>query len=160
MLLAFGDSHHSKTALEQIAEIIRREEPQIFVHTGDNYGDFYSLKKKTKVQGYGVRGNCDFGLLLGVKEELLFEYRNKKILLVHGHKHSAKHTYKVLLERAKELGAEAVIFGHSHVQLALKYQGIWLVNPGSISLPRGGSPPGYARIIVDGSEIKTELVQV
>ena len=160
MLLAFGDSHRSQVALELIAEIILRDRPKFFVHTGDNYSDYKHTKKQTKMQGFGVRGNCDLGLIPGAPEELILDYQNKRILLTHGHTLGVKHSYRGLVERAEQVAAVAVIFGHTHVQFAEQQEGIWLVNPGSISLPRGGSPPGYACLEVVAGELEVELVQV
>lgn len=159
MILAFGDSHRSQNALEQIAQIICLEQPEFFVHTGDNHGDFQWLKKRTKIAGYGVRGNCDMGLLPGVREEILFEFNTRKILLTHGHRYGVKYSQDDLCRRARQLEAEAVIFGHSHVQLVLEKDGILLINPGSIPLPRAGSKAGYARITVQSS-IQAELVHI
>ena len=159
MLLAFGDSHRNPQALEKICDIIKQEKPDLFVHTGDNFADFQRLLRRTKINGYGVRGNCDSPFIVGAPEELFFDYRGVKIFLTHGHNYGAKYTQEQLLKRAEEEGAGVVIFGHSHVQLARTERGIWLVNPGSIPLPRGDSKPGYARLMVTAGEIGIELVQ-
>lgn len=160
MLLIFGDSHRSALALELITEILLRERPEFFVHTGDNYSDFKQIKKQTKITGYGVRGNCDGGIILGVSEELVLKFHSKRILLTHGHTLGVKHSHRRLVERAQTLSVDAVVFGHTHVQFAQQQEGIWLVNPGSISLPRGGSQPGYAVLNVQAGEIQVELRQV
>ncbi|HPZ90517.1 MAG: metallophosphoesterase [Firmicutes bacterium] len=157
MLLALGDSHRNRIALDKIAELIGTERPQLFVHTGDNFSDYKLLRKKTGIPGFGVRGNCDMGIIPGAKEELIFSYAGKQILLTHGHLYGVKYSLRDLHQRAEELGVDAVIFGHSHVALLERAGGIWLINPGSLSLPRRGSRPGFARIWVDEGEIKGEL---
>lgn len=159
MLLAFGDSHRNSAALALMVQIILRDRPEIFVHTGDNYSDFQYLKKQTKVKGYGVWGNCDLGIIFGAPEELVLEYKDKKILLTHGHTLGVKYSFRGLLDRARALAVDVVIFGHSHVQSAQREEGIWLINPGSIPLPRGGSQPGYAELRVVTGEIQVDLVQ-
>lgn len=158
MLLALGDSHRNRIALEKIAELFCRERPQLFVHTGDNFTDYKFLRKKTGISGFGVRGNCDLGIIPGAKEELILEYAGKKIFLTHGHLYGVKYSLTDLLRRAKELDVDAVIFGHSHVALLERMDGMWLINPGSLSLPRRGCRPGFARIRVEDGEIKGELV--
>jgi len=160
MLLAFGDSHRNTSALNTIHSIILQEQPELFVHTGDNYADFHFLKKKTKILGYGVKGNCDLGFIPGISEELIFEYCQKRFFLTHGHFYNVKYSLGELISRARELAVDAVIFGHSHVQQAEQEGGIWLINPGSIPLPRGGSSAGYARITVESGCIKVNLIQV
>ncbi|MGI6364305.1 MAG: metallophosphoesterase family protein [Bacillota bacterium] len=159
MLLAVGDSHRSSRALALIAEIIHRHQPELFVHTGDNFSDYEFLKKQTKLSGYGVRGNCDPGLFRAPEEQII-DYCGKKILLTHGHTLGVKYSYSGILGRAKDVGADAVIFGHSHVQFAQEEDGIWLLNPGSIPLPRGGSPAGYAWLKVEAGEIQVQLVTI
>lgn len=160
MLLAFGDSHRHPVVLEEMAEIIRREQPQLFVHTGDNYADFQRLLRKTKVPGYGVRGNCDYGLIAGAPEELVFDYQGYNIFLTHGHQYGAKHSLALLLQRTRDLGADVVIFGHSHMPMVQEEQGILLVNPGSIPLPRGGSDSGYAKIYVKNNKLQGQLLKI
>ena len=156
MILACGDTHGSQKALEKIADICKSEQPDMLVHTGDNFRDYLWLKKQLNCQGYGVRGNCDFGLLPGALEEQIIEYKSKKILVAHGHLHGVKTTYKIILNRAKEISADVVIFGHTHLQYAQKHDGVWLINPGSPSLPRGGTP-GYAKIFLGADELGAEL---
>lgn len=157
MLLAFGDSHRYSTVLAEMTKIIRREQPQFFVHTGDNYVDFQRLQQTTGLPGHSVRGNCDYYLPAEVPEELVFSLHGFNIFLTHGHQYGAKHCLSLLVERARDLNAQAVIFGHSHVQLVREEEGILLVNPGSIPLPRGNSESGYAIIFVKSGKLQAEL---
>lgn len=158
MLLAFGDSHHNRPALKKIAKILQDQKPEVFVHTGDNFSDFVWLKKITGIPGFGVRGNCDLGIIPGAKDEIVFDYRDKKIWLVHGHQYGVKYSTQELWARAKQLAVQVVVFGHTHSPMVEQQDDIWLVNPGSIPLPRGGSP-GYARLTVE-NDVKLQLVQV
>lgn len=158
MLLAFGDTHRSGIAIEKIAAIIEGEKPQLFLHNGDNYADYQHLLRRTKTPGYGVRGNCDSPLLLGAPDELTVVYEGFKILLVHGHKFGAKSSVALLIRRAKELAARAVVFGHSHVQMLEEREGILLMNPGSIPLPRAGSKPGYGKLLLKNGSLAGEIV--
>jgi hypothetical protein len=160
MFLAFGDSHHYPIVLEEIEVIILREKPSFFVHTGDNFEDFQRLLKKTKIPGYGVRGNCDRRLFADVPEELVFNFHGFEILLTHGHQYGAKNSQDRLVERALELGVQGVIFGHSHVPLLKEEGGILLVNPGSIPLPRRGSDSCYAKIFVKNNQLLGEIHKV
>ena len=69
--------------------------------------------------------------------EQLIELENKKILMTHGHEYGVKSSLLNLNYRAKELGADIALYGHSHIAAIEKHDGIWFVNPGSVSLPRG-----------------------
>ncbi len=44
---------------------------------------------------------------------------------------------KALTERAKAVGANIVVFGHTHTAVVLMSDGILFVNPGSLAAPRG-----------------------
>lgn len=39
---------------------------------------------------------------------------------------------------------EALIYGHVHLPIAEKRGDIYILNPGSTSIPKGGNPPSYA----------------
>lgn len=160
MLIAFADSHRHPFALEEMAAIIQREKAQVFAHAGDNYVDYQRLQKRAPIPGYGVRGNCDPLLLAGAPEEQVFDYEGYKYFLTHGHKYGVKYSTDNLLKKAKSIGAQVVIFGHSHMPLITVEEEILLVNPGSISYPRSGSSAGYARIYLEKGSIKAEIVKL
>lgn len=160
MLLAFGDTHRSTLALAKAAAAITSHKPQLFVHTGDNYGDFIQLKRLTNVKGYGVRGNCDPPFFSGAPEEKIFQYAGINILLTHGHKYGVKHSQERLLKYGVEIGVQVIIYGHSHVQTVNSDAGILMVNPGSIPLPRGGGPGGYGIITVVDGKPTAQLIRI
>ena len=39
---------------------------------------------------------------------------------------------------------DILIHGHTHVLKAKKMEGYYLLNPGSVSIPKKGNPPTYA----------------
>ena len=52
--------------------------------------------------------------------------------------------------RAKELEVDIALFGHTHESLILEEDGVILMNPGSISLPRNSTRSiGYIEIDKD-----------
>ena len=71
----------------------------------------------------------------------------QKILLTHGHFYKVKYSYDRLFYHAKECGATAALFGHTHRQYCEYEDSLWLVNPGSA----GASPDGticYATLLI------------
>lgn len=51
--------------------------------------------------------------------------------------------------RAREEGCAVAFYGHTHRALLERSgSGVWVCNPGSISLPRGG-PASYARLTIE-----------
>ena len=59
----------------------------------------------------------------------MLEIQNKKILLTHGHRYRVKYGYDRLLSRAKEISADIVVFGHTHVPENTYIDNILLFNP-------------------------------
>lgn len=69
------------------------------------------------------------------------------IYFTHGHRSSLFYGSSELIEEAKIDKASIVIFGHTHVAFSeLTSNRIFLINPGSISLPRSGQPATFATV--------------
>ena len=60
------------------------------------------------------------------------EADGKKILLVHGH------------HEIDTNGFDAVMSGHTHIPVLEEREGVVFLNPGSTTIPKGGSMPSYA----------------
>lgn len=50
---------------------------------------------------------------------------------------------------AKEIGADLVLFGHTHKLFYDKHNGLAMMNPGSIGAPLWGCMPSYGIITFD-----------
>lgn len=148
MILVVGDTHQCSGALEAVIALVREHKPELLIHTGDNYRDYLRLAREINIPSYAVPGNCDFE---EAPEELCFSYGGKQFLLVHGHQYNVKVGLTALVRRGKQLGANCVIFGHTHIPLLEQQESLLLVNPGSIPWPRGGSKPSYAWLILGNS---------
>lgn len=111
------------------------KDADVVLHLGDNVSDVEIIKKEIGKDVIFVKGNCD--IERSAKVEQLIELENKKILMTHGHEYGVKSSLLNLNYRAKELGADIALYGHSHIASIEKHDGIWFVNPGSVSLPRG-----------------------
>lgn len=100
---------------------------------------FNSIKDKI----YAVRGNCDSEVDQMVLEfPILSDYtilvlNGINFYLTHGHLHSPEN-----LPALKK--GDAFIFGHIHLPIAEKKDDIYILNPGSTSIPKGGNPNSYA----------------
>lgn len=104
----------------------------MIVHAGDHSSDAQRLARLfSDIPVNYVLGNCDFA---DAPKELVFTAEGKKIFLTHGHLYNVKNDpdYSSLLHRAKELGCDCAVFGHTHQGLCDVKNGITLLNPGSI----------------------------
>ena len=113
-----------------------------------------SMLNPLKNQIYAVRGNCDTEVDQMVLEfPILADYallsiEGKTFYATHGHVYNQDH-----LPPMQE--GDILIHGHTHLLKAEQAETescgrITVLNPGSVSIPKGGNPPTYA--ILDGRE--------
>ena len=81
----------------------------------------------------------------------------KRFLLLHGHQCAGE---LAMIYKARMAGAQAVCFGHSHIPFLTWEEGILLLNPGSLSRPRGCSQPGCALLTVENGDIVPKLLSL
>ncbi|KAF2960113.1 phosphodiesterase [Thermotoga sp. 38H-to] len=110
-----------------------------------------SFLKKHRVKY--IRGNCDADVDIRVLEipempRIGMEFLGDvKILLVHGDQFEYEGGDPVSLAQAH--GCSVVLFGHTHVPLAERCEGVLLLNPGSVSLPKSEAGPTFGIIDMD-----------
>lgn len=155
--LIASDIHGSAGCCERLLQAFEREKADRLLLLGDL---LYHGPRNDLPEGFGpkgvmaqlnaykdrifaVRGNCDADIDLEVLEFGIFEpvlYLREEGLTVaatHGHIYGENRPPKGLEPGSVVLG------GHTHIP-ALKDYGTYLyMNPGSASLPKGGSEKGY-----------------
>jgi putative phosphoesterase len=88
---------------------------------------------------FGVRGNCDAEIdqtVLGfpiMADYSLFIAGRHKIFVTHGHLYTPE-------EHPRLNPGDAFLFGHIHVPVCEERDGILILNPGSVSIPKEDSP--------------------
>ncbi|NLM05927.1 MAG: YfcE family phosphodiesterase [Tissierellia bacterium] len=128
-----SDTHGEiKSYIKKISSSAR---PELILHLGDYVEDAGQIREGTQIITYDIRGNNDF-MRTDVPMERLIEIEQKKFLLVHGHLENVHFGLDKLYFKALSMEAEYVLFGHTHIQLDVEYNGIRFLNPGSISRPR------------------------
>ncbi|WP_342462807.1 metallophosphoesterase [Ureibacillus sp. FSL K6-8385] len=139
-ILVMSDTHGDAEIIRKVRN--RHPEADTVIHCGDSELDY----EHPYLEGAKrVRGNCDRDKRFPNEE--LFEAEGKKILVTHGHLFNVKSTTLNLFYRAKEVEADAVFFGHSHLLGAELIDDILFVNPGSLLKPRGIDQKSY--VLVD-----------
>ena len=100
-----------------------------------------------------MRGNCDYRS--GEPLERQVDLGGKRFLLLHGHQY---YSYSSLLYRGEEVHADMVLYGHTHMP-DLSADGPRLIlNPGSLSRPRGGSVESCALVLLEGKDMTVRFV--
>lgn len=151
-LLVVSDSHGHVDNLRRAVELNR--DADAILHLGDGYNDLKYVSLPD-VPVYTVRGNGEDWLTMranDVPRERLLEFDGVKLLMMHGHTHSVKSGLDGAIGYALELGADVLLFGHTHGALE-RYippgrmaegketeRSIYVFNPGSIGEPKFGDP--------------------
>ena len=157
-LLFFSDSHGVAAAMKALRARVEADAPDLVCFLGDalyhgprngvplDYdtkaaaGEFNAMADKI----VAVRGNCDAEIdqmllsfpLLGPCATVVAD--GVRVFLSHGHHWGPD-------EQLPTLPAGSVVAtGHTHVPTVERVHGLWCFNPGSISIPKGGSEPSYA----------------
>lgn len=127
--LVFADTHGVR---QPMRDLYRKYPNDGIIHLGDYIADSRWMKERTLGHPvYGVRGNCDYGDT-GPEEQIL-ELGGAKILICHGHRYGVKSGMGELIARAKSLGVQAVLYGHTHAPYLQEREGILVMNPGALS---------------------------
>ena len=152
-ILITSDTHRRDGNL---LEVIQNEAPfDMFIHLGDAEGSEDMITSWCKEQNpdcevYMVLGNNDF--FSDLPREDVIDIEGNKVLVTHGHYYGVSMAFDQLADAAKQRGCNAAFFGHIHVPVLEKEDGILLVNPGSLAFPRQrGRRPSYAVLETDGN---------
>ena len=126
-LLVFSDSHGT-SYLERLAEVTKFCDEAVFL--GDVLEDAEEFECYAHMPMMKVAGNCDF--FCREAREIVITIENVKLLICHGDEYSVKYTMSEIIRHAQEIGAQAVLYGHTHRAKAEYREGILLVNPGAM----------------------------
>lgn len=130
-VLIVSDNHGDRAILSQLAERWK-DKVELMIHCGDSGipSDDPLMQSFTR-----VAGNNDWHL--GYDPDQLVLVNGNRFLVTHGHHYGVNSSLTPLMLKGESVGADVVCFGHTHQLLATVERGMLMVNPGSISLPRG-----------------------
>ena len=129
-ILVFSDSHGNDLYMQKAAKM--HPDAELLIYLGDGLADFLSLPSGNSAKLY-VRGNCDWQPShsnIPLIDSITLE--GKKIVFLHGHTHGAKGGMGTLKPLAQDMGADILLFGHTHAATEHYEDGIYYLNPGSI----------------------------
>jgi len=161
--LIASDIHGSEFYCCRLLEAYKRENADRLLLLGDllyhgprnDLPEGYAPKKVTELLNavkddiFCVRGNCEAEvdqMVLGfpvMAEYALIPAGNRMIFATHGHIFN-----KTKLPPLK--AGDILLYGHTHIPMCEKTDGIICMNPGSVSIPKEGSQHSYM-IFEDGT---------
>ena len=144
-LLIISDTHGMH---RYVNDVISRVKPDLMYHLGDALGMEDELEAWAGCPCECVRGNCDFGSSLPAY--VVTTLGRHRVFLTHGHLYDVKYTMRSLVNAAKENDCDVVMYGHTHYPELSAEEGVTILNPVSISLPRQpGREPSFVVCDVD-----------
>ena len=159
-ILIVSDSHGNNGPLRTA---IMKEAPDMLIHLGDSeysQSEIAQWAGSPKTPCIFIRGNCDtISFNKDVKSDAVFSLKGHKFYCTHGHRQRVNFGLLNLSLSAQEQGCDICLFGHTHVPYDSFGDAITefdryyesggfnasprMLNPGSVSYPRGGSARGY-----------------
>ena len=152
--IVVSDSHNDTNSLERAID--SQGKLDLIIHLGDIARDVdYIETCYYPVKVVSVLGNNDFRY---DEYERVLDFDGHKIFLCHGHTQSVSSGYERLEATARSKGCEAALFGHTHRSvLERREDGFLLINPGSVSKPRGCAP-SFAVLETENGKLKAVIV--
>ncbi len=160
--LIASDIHGSAYFCERMLEAYRRESAARLILLGDllyhgprnDLPRDYAPKRVIELLGavrdeiFCVRGNCDTEVDQMVLDfPILADYA---LLEVGGHTVFVTHGHKYDLTSLPPLKTgDVLLHGHTHIPTCEEKDGITYLNPGSVSIPKEGSPCSY--MVLEGN---------
>ncbi len=153
-LIVISDAHGKANRITKAVN--KHSDSDYLFYLGDQVADLQKAKNnfETELNIAYVKGNCDFSTQAPV--EKIITLGDKKIFLTHGHKYSLKWAKTKLYYRSQEIGADIILFGHTHRRYAKNELGQLFFNPGSITSPRDNKSASYGIIEIKEGEVKYE----
>ena len=126
------------------------------IHLGDYDSDGHEINRILDIPTDIVAGNNDYGSKDA--SEKILNIEGHKIYLTHGHKYNVYFGIDRLVYKGLELGADLVMYGHTHRFIDETDQGVRVINPGSPSSPRGNDKASFIILDISKEEIKLERI--
>ncbi|MCM1195059.1 MAG: YfcE family phosphodiesterase [Firmicutes bacterium] len=145
-IAVFSDIHGSPSGMDVILKIVDTERPDKTVICGDLFGGFVSLSSEVadKIRQinstlYLVRGNNDrdgdIALLpCGMDDYAVMYHFGRTLFFTHGDVYNKYRIPPLLRE------GDVLVYGHTHMSLLQRFNGLYIANVGSVSRPRDDEP--------------------
>lgn len=145
-ILICSDTHRVNDNFYKVLEEVSPID--MVIHCGDAEGTECEMEAVAGCDFEVVSGNNDFFTIL--PKERVLDIAGNKILVTHGHYYRVSAGYERLAEEAAARGCNMAFFGHTHLPYMGEVNGVFLVNPGSLTYPRQyGRVPTYVIMEVD-----------
>lgn len=154
-IAVISDTHGDKKALKRALERIGPVD--VILHLGDHGQDLEESLTGTK-EIYAVHGNSDPVKSLPV--ERVLNFCGHTLFMCHGHRYNVKQGLQRLYYRGLELGADIILFGHTHLALNHQEEELLILNPGSASRPCPGERASLAVLELEPGICNAQILKI
>lgn len=152
-ILVVSDTHGNEQNLRRA--LLAQPTSEIVIHLGDGEEELERVKRSFPEKMFlQVKGNCDFISSLPAAGEYTAE--GVKIFYTHGHYYSVKSGLYTIVCAAREKKAQVLLYGHTHQALTDYEDGLYIMNPGSLS----GWKASYGILDITPQGIVTNIIPV
>lgn len=158
-IIAISDTHGNYRALESV--FLRNADADWFFHLGDGEKDLDSFlirHPEYTERVIHVSGNCDFGSLS--PSFFVLPVPGHRIFASHGHIYAVKSSLEMIKRSAVENDCDIILYGHTHVRYDRFEDGLYIMNPGSASVPHDGTKPSFGHIDISDAGVVTNIADV
>jgi len=148
-IIITSDVHGYLERFEKLAQL--HSDAKFFLDAGDSEGTESLILPFVSVEGNNDRYNF-------FPKTRVIDCGEIKIYMSHSHEFFMSQRDEGLVKKAKRLGCQIVVFGHSHVPSMQVLHGVTLLNPGSLYYNRDRSPIGYIKLTVEGTTFDVEFI--
>lgn len=128
-ILVVSDSHNDSYTLGRI--IRSQPSAEVVIFLGDGVRDIEECSKYlVNKHVIGVRGNCD--LVSDAEVSVTQTIEGKRFYITHGFLENVKFGIDNLIYKGQEIGADIILYGHTHLPVSKYIDGIYVFNPGSV----------------------------
>lgn len=129
--LVLSDIHGNRNYLNRVLAEVPDIKDIIFL--GDGLSEMLDVKRQNPEYNItAVTGNCDF--LKDVPSQEILNINGYRVLVCHGDGYYVKMGLLPIKKACRELKADVALFGHTHRPYYEYDNGLYLFNPGSVTI--------------------------
>ena len=151
-IVIMSDNHGDQSMIDYVKE--HEQDGDYYIPCGDR--EAYDLRVLESF--ICVQGNNDWSLDLPKEARLVVE--GVSIFITHGQYFGYFNRELAMNDILTRNHCQVLISGHTHMPMFQKDGSFYYINPGSTTLPRGGSARSYAVLFIDNGKLDFRLKEI
>lgn len=155
-IVMVSDTHGNFNRLLNVVKL--NYDADLILHLGDGADEFFKVKQLIKnVPMVMVKGNCD-SPTYNLKKQKTFDFNGISLYACHGDFFDVKNGLTKYIGFAKSLKFNIIAYGHTHKRFIQKTKDLFILNPGSLTLPRSFNA-SYLILTIKNNQYDAKIVE-